>query len=85
VDLKNGDINVIRPYVGVNPKGEESIQDKVTLVVNDEDNSFWPCIMWLEEYEALKLAEQLIQAAHFHHDYKQQLNLSLRLKGVRTE
>jgi hypothetical protein len=83
VSLANGDLNVIRPYVGVNPKEEESIDDKVTLVVNDEDNSFWPCIAWLEEHEALKLAEQLIQAAHFHHDYKEQLSLSLR--GVKDD
>ena len=78
IKLKDVDINVIRPYLGVNRNGEETIDDRVTLVINDKKESFWPCIIWLEDDEALKLAEQLTQAVKFKHENKEQLNLSLR-------
>ena len=48
-------------YVGINEDGERSVDDRLTLVLNDAENRFWPVIakMSLDEAESLpkRLAE----------------------------
>ena len=56
--------SVMPAYHGTNPEtGETKVDPRTTLVIVDEDNSFWPLILKLNHPAAKQLADQLERAA----------------------
>src|SRR3989338_1792202 len=65
IELPDSHLKIIRPYIGTSPPDTadaltETIEDKITLILEDKD--FWPVICKLDEGEAQELANILNEA-----------------------
>ena len=51
--------NVLPVYLGINAEGERFTVDRITIVLEDEANSFWPLVARLDDDEATALHDAL--------------------------
>jgi len=59
VEVPKPSLCVIWPYFGVDSTGRVWADPRIHLVVDDGENSFWPCIIRMTPKEARELSDAL--------------------------